>query len=75
MQFFFFKYSTTHFEQNSQLKIVGWVPVADLIEGVEVPLSGLLRYDPGLLQEVIANVTSDGVALVVEMDVHVLSKS
>lgn len=42
---------------------------------MEVPLSFLLEDDPALLQQVVLNVASNGVALEVEVDVHVLAET
>ncbi len=44
-----------------------------LVEGMEVPLALLLVHHPSLLQEVSLDVTTMGVALEVEADVHVLA--
>jgi len=45
----------------------------DLVEDVKVPLALCLVDDTGLLQEVIGDVSTDRVATVVELDVHVLA--
>lgn len=56
------------------LKGVTKLKVADLIEGVEVPLPGLQTDDPALLQQVVADVSADGIPFVVEVYVHVFTE-
>ncbi len=46
-----------------------------LVEGVEVVLSGLLPHHAALLQQVVVDVPAHGVALEVEVDVHVLAEA
>ena len=47
----------------------------DLVEGVEVALAALLDDDARLLQQVVVDVAADGLALEVEVDVHVLAEA
>lgn len=49
--------------------------IPNLVERVKVALAILLINDPRLLQQVIRDVTADGVAFEVKVDVHVLSKT
>lgn len=42
---------------------------------MEVPLAWLQADDSALLQEIVADVAADRVALVVEVDVHVLAEA
>ena len=56
-------------------RITASCPAAHLVEGVEVPLPGLLQHDPRLLQQVVGDVAADRVVLKVEVDIHVLAEA
>lgn len=56
------------------LRKAGNIPSSHLIEGVEVPLALLKAHHAALLQQVVADVAAHGVALVVEVYVHVFAE-
>ena len=46
-----------------------------LIEGMEAPLVRLLINDSGFLQQIILDLSPDGVSFIIKLDVHVLPES